>query len=47
MLMVLMAPGREPLFTPRFFLMCGFTLAVFTSAFQLGPSPKATARDIT
>lgn len=27
-----------PLFTPRFFLMCGFTFTVFLSAFQLLPT---------
>jgi predicted MFS family arabinose efflux permease len=30
-------PEREQLFTPRFFLMCGFTFTVFLSAFQLLP----------
>jgi len=29
---------RVPLFTPRFFLMCGFTFTVFLSAFQLLPT---------
>src|SRR5687768_3326425 len=33
-----MAEPREPLFTPRFFLMCGFTFTVFLSAFQLLPT---------
>jgi MFS family permease len=28
----------EPLFTPRFFIMCGFTFTVFLSAFQLLPT---------
>jgi MFS family permease len=28
----------EPLFTPRFFLMCGFSFTVFLSAFQLLPT---------
>lgn len=28
----------QPLFTPRFFLMCGFTFTVFLSAFQLLPT---------
>jgi MFS family permease len=28
----------EPLFTPRFFVMCGFTFTVFLSAFQLLPT---------
>ena len=31
-------PSREPLFTPRFFLMCGFSFTVFLSAFQLLPT---------
>jgi MFS family permease len=30
--------GPESLFTPRFFLMCGFTFTVFLSAFQLLPT---------
>jgi MFS family permease len=30
--------GRERLFTPRFFVMCGFTFTVFLSAFQLLPT---------
>ena len=30
--------SREPLFTPRFFLMCGFSYTVFLSAFQLLPT---------
>lgn len=29
--------AREPLFTPRFFLMCSFNFTVFMSAFQLLP----------
>jgi MFS family permease len=33
-----MSVTREPLFTPRFFLMCGFTFTVFVSAFQLFPT---------
>jgi MFS family permease len=28
----------DPLFTPRFFVMCGFTFTVFLSAFQLLPT---------
>jgi MFS family permease len=31
-------PSREPLFTARFFLMCGFSFTVFLSAFQLLPT---------
>src|SRR5687767_7324061 len=30
--------SSERLFTPRFFLMCGFTFTVFLSAFQLLPT---------
>ena len=30
--------SREPLFTPRFFVMCGFSYTVFLSAFQLLPT---------
>jgi MFS family permease len=30
-------PSSDRLFTPRFFLMCGFTFTVFLSAFQLLP----------
>lgn len=33
-----MTTGREPLFTPRFFLMCGFSFTVFVSAFMLLPT---------
>jgi len=32
------APGRPPLFTARFFMMCGFTFTVFLSLFQLLPT---------
>jgi MFS family permease len=31
-------PPREPLFTTRFFVMCGFSFTVFLSAFQLLPT---------
>ena len=31
-------PPPEPLFTPRFFVMCGFSFTVFLSAFQLLPT---------
>jgi MFS family permease len=31
-------PTREPLFTPGFFVMCGFTFTVFLSAFMLLPT---------
>jgi MFS family permease len=33
-----MSAAREPLFTPRFFAMCGFTFTVFLSVFQLIPT---------
>jgi MFS family permease len=33
-----MHSGHDRLFTPRFFLMCGFTFTVFLSAFQLLPT---------
>jgi len=33
-----MSPGPDRLFTPRFFLMCGFSFTVFLSAFQLLPT---------
>jgi MFS family permease len=33
-----MASRDERLFTPRFFMMCGFTFTVFLSAFQLLPT---------
>jgi len=34
----LMVASRSPLFTPRFFVMCGFSFTVFLSAFQLFPT---------
>ena len=33
-----MSAPQERLFTPRFFLMCGFTFTVFLSAFQMLPT---------
>ena len=33
-----MPPPTESLFSPRFFMMCGFTFTVFLSAFQLLPT---------
>src|SRR4026207_1268572 len=33
-----MAGERDALFTPRFFVMCGFSFTVFLSAFQLLPT---------
>ncbi len=37
---------RERLFTPRFFLMCGFSFTVFLSAFQLFPTAPFRIRDL-
>jgi MFS family permease len=37
---------RERLFTPRFFLMCGFSFAVFFSAFLLFPTAPFRIRDL-
>jgi MFS family permease len=37
---------RERLFTPRFFLMCGFSFAVFLSAFQLFPTAPFRVREL-
>jgi hypothetical protein len=34
----------EPLFTPRFFVMCAFTFTVFLSAFMLLPRPRSGSR---
>jgi MFS family permease len=36
----------ERLFTPRFFVMCGFTFTVFLSAFQLLPTAPFHIRDM-
>lgn len=41
-----MAVTRERLFTPRFFLMCGFSFTVFLSAFQLFPTAPFHIRDL-
>jgi MFS family permease len=38
--------GRDPLFTPRFFVMCGFTFTVFLSAFQLLPTAPFRIHDL-
>src|ERR671935_2550818 len=35
-----------PLFTPRFFVMCGFTFTVFLSAFQLLPTAPFRIREL-
>jgi MFS family permease len=40
------APGREALFTPRFFTMCGFTFTVFLSLFQLLPTAPFRILDL-
>lgn len=39
------APG-PPLFTPRFFMMCGFTFTVFLSLFQLLPTAPFRILDL-
>lgn len=41
-----MSVAKEPLFTPRFFLMCGFTFTVFVSAFQLFPTAPFHIKDL-
>ncbi len=38
--------ARPPLFTPRFFLMCGFNFVVFLSAFQLLPTAPFRILDV-
>jgi MFS family permease len=39
-------PPPDRLFTPRFFLMCGFTLTVFLSAFQLLPTAPFRVQEL-
>src|SRR5262249_52280034 len=39
-------PSSSRLFTPRFFVMCGFTFTVFLSAFQLLPTAPFRIRDL-
>lgn len=39
-------PGPTTLFTPRFFLMCGFNFVVFLSAFQLLPTAPFRILDV-
>jgi MFS family permease len=39
-------PGPQSLFTPRFFLMCGFNFVVFLSAFQLLPTAPFRILDV-
>jgi MFS family permease len=38
--------SSEPLFTPRFFVMCGFTFTVFLSAFMLMPTAPFRILDL-
>jgi MFS family permease len=40
------AAPRPPLFTPRFFMMCGFTFTVFLSLFQLLPTAPFRILDL-
>lgn len=39
-------PAPDRLFTPRFFVMCGFNFVVFLSAFQLFPTAPFRIRDL-
>lgn len=39
-----MAVTQDRLFSPRFFLMCGFSFTVFLSAFQLFPTAPFSAQ---
>jgi MFS family permease len=39
-------PPRAPLFTARFFVMCGFSFTVFVSAFQLFPTAPFHIRNL-
>jgi MFS family permease len=41
-----MSAEKARLFTPRFFLMCGFTFTVFLSAFQLIPTAPFHIKDL-
>ena len=41
-----MHASKDRLFTPRFFLMCGFSFTVFLSAFQLFPTAPFHIRDL-
>jgi MFS family permease len=38
--------SRDPLFTPRFFVMCGFSFTVFLSALQLLPTAPFHIQDL-
>ena len=40
------SPARPPLFTPRYFMMCGFTFTVFLSLFQLLPTAPFRILDL-
>jgi MFS family permease len=40
------AAGPPPLFTPRYFMMCGFTFTVFLSLFQLLPTAPFRILDL-
>jgi len=40
------AGARPPLFTPRYFMMCGFTFTVFLSLFQLLPTAPFRILDL-
>jgi MFS family permease len=42
----MLTTSSDRLFTPRFFLMCGFTFTVFLSAFQLLPTAPFRIRDL-
>jgi MFS family permease len=41
-----MSAAREPLFTPRFFVMCGFSFTVFVSVFMLLPTAPFRILDL-
>ncbi len=41
-----MSAPKDPVFTPRFFLMCGFSFSVFLSAFLLFPTAPFRVRDL-
>ena len=43
---LVVTPPPDRLFTPRFFLMCGFTLTVFLSAFQLLPTAPFRVQEL-
>ena len=39
-------PGTPPLFTARYFTMCGFSFTVFLSLFQLLPTAQTVHRHL-